>query len=95
MELGLGNIIWTFEQFNFPKKFVFIEKIMSTGIELSNLPIKIIKINEEISYSDGERFIKIKPSTLSLPKPRSVPFNHCLNIYHLLNFLDTLPSTSK
>ncbi len=45
---------------------VFIEKIMSTGIELSNLPIKIIKINKEISYSDGERFIKIKPSTLSL-----------------------------
>ena len=31
-----------------------------------NSPIKIIKINKKIRYSDGERFITIKPSTLSL-----------------------------
>jgi UDP-3-O-[3-hydroxymyristoyl] N-acetylglucosamine deacetylase len=45
---------------------VFIEKIISSGYELSNSPIKIIKINKEIKYSKGERFITIKPSTLSL-----------------------------
>ena len=45
---------------------VFIEKIISTGFEVSNSPIKIIKINKEISYSEGKRFISIKPSTLSL-----------------------------
>ena len=45
---------------------VFIEKIISTGIEVSNSPIKIIKINKEVKFSDGERFISIKPSTLSL-----------------------------
>ena len=45
---------------------VFIEKIISTGIEISNSPIKIIKINKEVKFSDGERFISIKPSTLSL-----------------------------
>ena len=45
---------------------VFIEKIISTGLEISNSPIKIIKINKEINYSEGERFITIKPSTLSL-----------------------------
>ena len=44
----------------------FIEKIISTGIQASEAPIKIIKINKEIKYSDGERFISIKPSTLSL-----------------------------
>ena len=33
---------------------------------MSNSPIKIIKINKEISYSDGQRFILIKPTTLSL-----------------------------
>ena len=44
----------------------FIEKIILAGIETSNSPIKIIKINKEVSYLDGERFIKIKPSTLSL-----------------------------
>ena len=45
---------------------IFIEKIISAGIETSDVPIKIIKINKEIKFSDGERFISIKPSTLSL-----------------------------
>ena len=44
----------------------FIEKIINTGIVSSDAPIKIIKINREVEFSDGERFIKIKPSTLSL-----------------------------
>ncbi len=45
---------------------IFIEKIISSGTKVSSSPIKIIKINKEIKYSDGERFITIKPSTLSL-----------------------------
>ena len=45
---------------------LFIEKIISGGFEISNVPIKIIKINKEIRFSDGERYISIKPSTLSL-----------------------------
>ena len=44
----------------------FIQKITSAGIVASNSPIKIIKINKEVTFSDGERFISIKPSTLSL-----------------------------
>ena len=35
-------------------------------VQISNSPIKIIKIKKEISFSDGDRFISIKPSTLSL-----------------------------
>ena len=45
---------------------VFIEKIISVGMNVSSSPIKVIKINKEIKYSEGERFILIKPSTLSL-----------------------------
>ena len=45
---------------------VFIEKIISAGIKKSDAPIKIIKINKEISYREGEKFMSIKPSTLSL-----------------------------
>ena len=45
---------------------VFIEKIIASGLEISNSPIKVIKINKEVKYSEGERFISIKPSTLSL-----------------------------
>ncbi len=45
---------------------IFIDKIIEAGIEISDAPIKIIKINKEIKYYEGERYISIKPSTLSL-----------------------------
>ena len=45
---------------------VFIDKIISSGLEASTSPIKVIKINKEVKFSKGERFISIKPSTLSL-----------------------------
>ncbi len=44
----------------------FIDKIILSGIKVSDAPIKIIKINKKIEYTDGERFISIEPSTLSL-----------------------------
>jgi UDP-3-O-[3-hydroxymyristoyl] N-acetylglucosamine deacetylase len=44
----------------------FIEKIIISGLVVSESPIKIIKINKEIKFTDGERFISIEPSTLSL-----------------------------
>ncbi len=44
----------------------FIEKIISSGVKVSEVPIKIIKINKKIEYIDGERFISIEPSKLSL-----------------------------
>ncbi len=45
---------------------IFIKKIIDAGIEMTDSPIKIIKINKEINYSEGKRFISIKPSALSL-----------------------------
>ena len=54
----------------------FIEKIISAGIQISEAPIKIIKINKEIRYSDGERFISIKPSTLSLDIDFELRYNN-------------------
>tara|TARA_Y100001935_G_scaffold201154_1_gene169522 strand:- start:482 stop:1402 length:921 start_codon:yes stop_codon:yes gene_type:complete len=45
---------------------VFIEKILITGLELSNKPIKIIKINKKIEFRNGDKFISIEPSKLSL-----------------------------
>ena len=44
----------------------FIEKIINAGVSISDAPIKIIKINKEIKYTDGDRFISIQPSTISL-----------------------------
>ena len=45
---------------------VFVAKIITSGFEVSNSPIKIIKIKKVVNYSEGERYITIKPSTLSL-----------------------------
>ena len=44
----------------------FIEKILSVGLKISNKPIKIIKINKKVEFVDGNRFISIEPSKLSL-----------------------------
>ena len=44
----------------------FIEKILLSGLTVSESPIKIIKINKKIEFAEGERSISIEPSTLSL-----------------------------
>ena len=68
--LGIDNVLIEIDNEEVPildgsaKKF--IEKMILAGIEVSDSPIKIIKINKEVIFSDKERFISIKPSTLSL-----------------------------
>jgi len=44
----------------------FIDGIISAGLESSNQPIKIIKINQKVEFKNGEKFISIEPSKLSL-----------------------------
>ena len=44
----------------------FIDEIIKSGLQTSNAPIKIIKINKKINFEDGERFISVEPSKLSL-----------------------------
>ena len=68
--LGIDNALIEIDNLEVPildgSAKLFIEKIISAGIEVSEYPIKIIKINKEVSYSEGDRYINIKPSTLSL-----------------------------
>ena len=45
---------------------IFIEKILKAEINVSDSPIKIIKINKKVEYNDRGRSISIEPSTLSL-----------------------------
>ena len=54
----------------------FIQRIILSGIKVSEAPIKIIKINKEIKYSNGERFISIQPSTLSLDIDFELKYNN-------------------
>jgi len=55
---------------------IFIEKILTSGIKISDSPIKIIKINKEITFSDEERSITIKPSTLNLEIDFQLKYNN-------------------
>ena len=68
--LGIDNVIIEIDNEEVPildgSAKNFIEKIISSGFEISEEPIKIIKINQRIEYSDGKRFISIEPSKLSL-----------------------------
>ncbi len=68
--LGIDNAIIEIDNEEVPildgSAKIFVEQIIKAGIKASDCPIKIIKIKKEIKYSDGERFILIKPSTLSL-----------------------------
>ena len=45
---------------------VFVEKINLAGIQTSNIPIKIIKIEKKVSFKDGAKTISIEPNKISL-----------------------------
>ena len=44
----------------------FIEAIDSVDLEISDHPIKIIIIDKEVVYKEGEKYISFKPSKISL-----------------------------
>ena len=56
----------------------FIEKIIPAGFEVSNAPIKIIKINKKIEFIDNNRSISIEPSKLSLDIEFELNFRNSL-----------------
>ena len=68
--LGVDNLIIELDSEEVPildgSAKEFIEKILMVGFEVSNKPIKIIKINKRVEFKDGKRFISIEPSKLSL-----------------------------
>ena len=68
--LGIDNLLIEIDNEEVPildgSAKEFIGKILSAGVKTSNKPIKIIKINNKIEYKDGERFISIEPSKVSL-----------------------------
>mgnify|MGYP005730031377 FL=1 len=78
--LGIDNVIVEIDNEEVPildgSAKIFIEKIISSGLEISEEPIKIIKINQKIQYSDDQRFISIEPSKLSLNIDFELKFNN-------------------
>ena len=68
--LGIDNVLIEIDSEEVPildgSAKEFIEKILSIGLEKSEAPIKIIKINKEVIYRVNEKFISIEPSKLNL-----------------------------
>ena len=68
--LGIDNLLIELNSEELPimdgsaKKFV--ESIENVGFEISDQPIRIIKINKKITYSDGEKYISFEPNKISL-----------------------------
>ena len=54
----------------------FIKNIIKTGLDVSDIPIKIIKINKLVEFKDGDRVIKIEPSKLSLNIDFEIKYNN-------------------
>jgi len=68
--LGIDNLLVEIDNEEVPildgSAKEFIEKILLVGLNVSDKPIKIIKINHKIEFIEGDRFISIEPSKLSL-----------------------------
>jgi UDP-3-O-[3-hydroxymyristoyl] N-acetylglucosamine deacetylase len=68
--LGIDNVIVEINNEEVPildgSAKNFIEKIINVGLKVSSAPIKVIKINKKVVFQEGERFISIEPSKLSL-----------------------------
>ena len=68
--LGIDNAIIEIDNEEIPildgSAKIFIEEIIKVGLQISDAPIKIIKINKKIEFKDKDRSISIEPSKLSL-----------------------------
>ena len=57
---------------------IFVEKILDAGIKTSDVPIKIIKIENEVKFSIDKKSISIKPSNLSLDIDFEIKYQNSL-----------------
>ncbi len=67
--IGIDNLIIEINSQELPildgSAKVFVEKILSAGIKSSSSPIKLIKINKKVSYSEGSKKISIDQSKVA------------------------------
>ena len=68
--LGIDNAIVEVDNEEIPifdgSAKIFVKEILKAGIEISNTPIKVIRINKLIAYEEGSKMISISPSKINL-----------------------------
>ena len=67
--LGIDNLVVEVNSQELPifdgSAKIFIDEILSNGIQSSSIPIKLIKINKKISYTDGSKSISFDKSKVA------------------------------
>ena len=68
--LGIDNALIEIDNYEVPildgSAKQFVKEINEVGVQSSDSPIKIIKINKMIEFTDGKKSISIEPSKISL-----------------------------
>ena len=68
--LGIDNVLIEIDNQEVPildgSAKLFVEGISKTGIKISDVAIKVIKIEKKIEFNDGNKIITIEPSKISL-----------------------------
>ena len=68
--LGIDNAIVEIDSEEVPildgSAKIFIKEFLNSGIEISNTPIKVIRINKKIEFSEGQKSISIEPTKVNL-----------------------------
>ena len=57
---------------------IFVEKFLEIGFDISEVPIKLIKITNEVSLKDGSKYISIGKSNVSLDIDFEIKYSNSL-----------------
>jgi UDP-3-O-[3-hydroxymyristoyl] N-acetylglucosamine deacetylase len=80
--LGIDNAIIEIDNEEVPildgSGKIFVREILQTGVEISNQPIKVIKINNKVSLKDNGKFISIEPSKINLEIDFEIKYQNTL-----------------
>ena len=68
--LGVDNLLVDLNEEELPimdgSAKSFVDSIQNAGFKISDQPIRIIKINKKVTYSEGEKYISFEPNKISL-----------------------------
>ena len=67
--LGIDNAIIEIDNQEVPildgSAKIFVDKIIETGFDISDQPIRIIKINKKVEFKENSKFVSIEPNNIN------------------------------
>ncbi len=79
--LGIDNLLIDLDSEELPimdgSAKNFVESLEHSGFQISNQPIRIIKINKKVTYTQGEKFITFEPNKISLEIDFEIKYKQC------------------